>query len=173
VLHGPFFQHAGNHDVIDLTGTLAGDHQTGLDLPQFDAVGHIQDAVQHPEAGIGEVEDSGLAADAESGGNSTGGGRLELLTADTGVDQGPDLVGSNAGGQQHLSGSSNGAMGERITRFPPATFADAGQCLKLSRCNAQVFVQRFQPCLKFGRGNDYRCQLISQGLYGNFAVLHR
>ena len=98
VLHGPFFKHAGDHDVIDLAGALAGDHQAGLDLPQFDAVGHIQDTIEHTKTGVGEVKHGGLAPDAESGGHAAGRGRFELLPADAGIDQGADLIGGDAGG---------------------------------------------------------------------------
>ena len=61
--------------------------------PELDPVGHVEDAVQHAEAGVGEVEDRGVAADAEPGGDPAGGGRLELLPADAGVDQNADIVG--------------------------------------------------------------------------------
>ena len=48
-------QHALDHDVVDLAGRLAGDDQAGPDLAQLDAVGDLDDAVEHAQAGVAEV----------------------------------------------------------------------------------------------------------------------
>ena len=47
--------------LVDLAGRLGGDDEPGPGLPEFDAVGDVDDAVQHAEAGVAEVVDRGVA----------------------------------------------------------------------------------------------------------------
>ena len=65
-----------------------GDDQAGADLAQLDPVGDFDDAVEHAQAGVADVVDRGVAADAEIGGDPAGRGRLEVFAADPAIDQG-------------------------------------------------------------------------------------
>ena len=91
-VHAAGFEHALDHDVVDLASRLAGDDQAGPDLAQLDAVGDVDHAVEHAQAGVADVVDGGGRADAQAGGDVAGSRRLELLAADAGIDQRVDRL---------------------------------------------------------------------------------
>ena len=64
-VHAPDLAHPLDHDVVDLAGRLAGDDQPGADLAELDPVGDVDDAVEHAEAGVADVVDRGVGADAQ------------------------------------------------------------------------------------------------------------
>ena len=75
-----------------LPAALAADDQAGADLPQLDHVGHGQHSVEDAQAGVREVEDLALRRQPQPVMHAAGGGRFEMIAADRGVDQRPDVA---------------------------------------------------------------------------------
>jgi len=107
-LHAARAKHRFDHRVVDLAGGLAGDDNPGSDLTQLDAIGDVHDAVEDAQAGIADVVDR-FRADTQLGGDTAGGGRLEFLAADGGVDQHLDIFRTDVRHCQRLAGGLHSA----------------------------------------------------------------
>src|SRR5690606_29700165 len=102
--------HALQGLFIDQVGAFAVDDQRVVDVAAFDhARGHVH-AVDEGQAGIGDVEGDAVVADAQVAGNDGGGGRLQVVAADRGVDQQADAVGGYAGVFQRLAPGHGGRV---------------------------------------------------------------
>ena len=103
VVHAGVFEHARDHAVVDLAGGLAGHDEPGAHGAELDGVGHLEDAVHHAQAGVGDVVDGAVGAHAHARGHGAGRGRLAGLAADARVDEGAELRGRDAAGGQGLA----------------------------------------------------------------------
>jgi hypothetical protein len=151
-LHVALMEHAVDHRVDDLARALAADHHAGTDLPELDAVGNFDHAVEHAEAGVAEVVNVSAAAQAvthfaQLPGDMAGGGRFEVLAANPGVDQSPDFSGLHAAGRQRLLGGQGRSAGDRVARLPESALSDARHRFELAGLDAQSSVERGEAFL--------------------------
>ena len=89
-----------------VAAALGAHDQAGADLPQLDHVGHLDHAVEQPQAGVGDVVDHAVRGQAEAMMDAAGRGRLEEVAADRAVDQGADVPPVDPGGRDAFSAVS-------------------------------------------------------------------
>jgi len=165
--------HLLDHDLVDLTGTFTSNDQAGANLPQLNPVGDIENTVENTETGVGEIINRGIPSDTEGGCNLAGRGRLEMLAADSCINYCTDVLRGNIALLKRLFSGSNSTVLNRCIRFPPASFADTGQGLKLPRRNMQSFVGRLQAAFQLGRGDHDRGQLVTDRFNVNTGISHQ
>ena len=171
-LHAPSFEHALDHDVVDFAGGFTGDDHAGPDLTELDPVGDVENTVEHAQAGVAEVVDGGIRADAQVGSDAAGGGRLELLAADAGVNERVDVAGRHARVAQRLVGGRYRPLRNGKARIPPAPFHDARERFQLAFRDAQRLVHRPQPLFQLLGRHHHRRQLISQRIDKHARIIH-
>ncbi len=150
ILHRRIVQHLLDHDLVDLAGALARNHQAGANLAQLDAVGDIEYAVENAEAGIRSVVNGNIPLDTEGRCDLASRRRFKMLATDTGVNHRTNIRGGNVALAQRLPGRGNGTFRDARVRLPPAPFADTGQRLQLPWRNMQGVVHWLQPVFQFG-----------------------
>src|SRR5690606_36741191 len=88
--------------LVGQVGGLAIDDQRVVDLAALDHAAGDVHAVDEGQAGVGHVEVLAGVGQAQVAGDDGGGGRLQVVAADRGVDQQSDLVRVDAGVGQRL-----------------------------------------------------------------------
>ena len=141
-------------------------------MSELDAVGDVEHAVEDAETRVAYVVDGGIGADAKAGRDMTSRRRLELLATDAGVDQSVDFRSFQPDRFKGLPCRLDGAMSQRITRFPPAPLGDAGESFELALGNPQRLIHRPQPSFQLRRSDDDRRQLVTDGIDVDPRVIH-
>ncbi|MEZ4239015.1 MAG: rhomboid family intramembrane serine protease [Myxococcota bacterium] len=147
-----------------LAGALAVDHQGGADLAELDHVRGGRDAVEEPEAGIGDVEAERVARQLHLAGHHARRGGLEVVAADARVDEAVDLVAVDAGVGQRLLARHRRHGGRLDPRVPEAPLLDARQLLELPRRQAQAVEGGAEGLLELRAGDHVRRQDVAHRL---------
>ena len=156
-LHAPF---AGSIrsiiDVVDLAGRLAGDDQAGPDLAQLDPVGDLDHAVEHAQAGVADVVDGRVGADAQIG--ERPGTRWPARSA-PGRRRRRSVHRSRSSRPAVWSGQRWAAVAAPRRSDSPLPTSAARRCrqgLELAGSEVQRLIDRSEPGLELGGGNNHR-----------------
>src|SRR5690606_12926307 len=133
-------------------GGFAVDDQRVVDLAAFDHAAGDVHAVDEGQAGIGDVEVLAGIGQTEVARHDRGGGRLEVVAADRGVDQQADLVRVDPGIGQRLDAGERGHVGRLDVVFPQIARMDAGDVAEHIDADAESVKRRLEPGIDvFGR----------------------
>ncbi len=116
-------------------------------LAQLDPVGDVDHAVEHAEAGVADVVDRRLGADAEIRSDPASGGRLEQFAADTRVDHDVEVVGTHVRCASAWRAAAVAPSESAIARIPPPALGDAGERFELAFREVERVVQPLQARL--------------------------
>src|SRR5690606_31040182 len=125
----------GAGDALDglLVGEVRGlavHHQRVVDLAALDHAAGDVHAVEEREAGVGHVEVLAGVGQAQVAADDRGRGRLQVVPADRGVDQQPDLVRVDAGVGPRLDPGQGGGVGGLDAFVPQVARLDPGDVLE-------------------------------------------
>src|SRR5690606_24597546 len=153
-------------------GGLAVDDQGVVDLAALDHAAGDVHAVDEGQAGVGDVEVLAGVGEAEVAGDDAGRGRFEVVAADRGVDQQPDLVRVDAGIGQRLDAGQGGHVGGLHVVFPQVAGVDAGHFAQHVDADAEPVEGRPQALVDLGRGQATRRVDVGQAGDGDVLEEH-
>src|SRR5690606_37671571 len=131
--------------LVGQVGGFAVHDQRVVDLAALDHPAGDVHAVDEGQAGVGHVEVLAGVGQAQVAGDDGGGGRLQVVAADRGVDQQADLVRVDAGVGQRLDPGQGGDVGSLHAAFPQVAGMDAGDVAEHVGADAEPVQGRFQP----------------------------
>ena len=116
--------------LVRVPRALAVDDQRVRDLAGVDRRRGEVDRVDEAEARVAEVEVEAAGREAEVVMDGAGDRRLEVVPADRGVDEHPDLGAVDAGCDDRLLAGERGRLVEAHLLRPPAALGDPGELLE-------------------------------------------
>jgi hypothetical protein len=129
-------------------------------------------AIDEGQARIGHVEGHAVVAHAQVARDDRGGGRLQEVAADRGVDQQADLVDGDAGIVQRLACGHGGRIRSLGLVVPQATGMDAGDVIEHVGLDSQPVEGRLQADVDFGGGQRVRRIDMRQSRDGDVLEKH-
>ena len=105
--------------------------------------------------------------------DAASGGRLQEIAADRAVHQGADLLPVDARTIERLRGRLDAFFARRNIGQPETPLADARHQFQPSLGQSQSRVERFEPRLDLGRGDDLLGQRVGDRFEANVLIKHR
>lgn len=127
----------------------------------IDHVGHLHHAVEQAEAGVRHVVDGAMRRKAQPMMHAAGRSRLHEVAADRAVNQTADLPPVDARDAQGLFARLDAFCARPNVGRPEPALANARHKLQPSLGQPQACVERFEPLLDVGRGDDLFGQRVS------------
>ena len=140
--------------LVRVPRALAVDDQGVGDLAGVDRRRGEVDRVDEAEARVAEVEVEAAGRKAEVVMDGAGDRRLEVVAADRGVDEHPDLGAVDSGGLDRLLAGERGSLVEAHLLGPPAALGDPGELLEQPGPDVAALVDVGELLVDPGGGDD-------------------
>src|SRR5690606_14867022 len=157
--------------LVGQVGGFAVHDQRVVDLAALDHPAGDVHAVDEGQAGVGHVEVLAGVGQAQVAGDDGGGGRLQVVAADRGVDQQADLVRVDAGVGQRLDPGQGGDVGGLDAFVPQVAGLDSGDVLEDVGLDAEAVEGGPEPGVDLVRAQPTRG--VDVGQAGNGDVLEQ